>query len=62
MSENIFAEGFRTEPYWWDAVPRDAGAGLPAEALPDSADVVVVRARRPDRGHERLYDLSLIHI
>ena len=42
MSENIFAEGFRTEPYWWDAVPRDAGAGLPAEALSDRADVVVV--------------------
>ena len=46
MSENIFAEGFRTDPYWWDAVPRDAGAGLPAEALSDRADVV----------------LSLIHI
>ena len=42
MSENIFAEGFRTDPYWWDAVPRDAGAGLPAEALPYRADVVVV--------------------
>ena len=42
MSDSIFAEGFRTDPYWWDAVPRDAGAGLPAEALPDSADVVVV--------------------
>ena len=42
MSDSIFAEGFKTDPYWWDAVPRDAGAGLPAEALPDRADVVVV--------------------
>ena len=42
MSDSIFAEGFKTDPYWWDAVPRDVGAGLPAEALPDRADVVVV--------------------
>ncbi len=41
-SNDIFAEGFRPEPYWWDHVPRDDGAGLPAEALPDSADVVVI--------------------
>ncbi|MEC7587628.1 MAG: FAD-dependent oxidoreductase, partial [Pseudomonadota bacterium] len=42
MSDSIFAEGFKTDPYWWDAVPRDVGAGLPAEALPDRADVVIV--------------------
>ncbi|MED5313005.1 MAG: FAD-dependent oxidoreductase, partial [Pseudomonadota bacterium] len=41
-SNDIFAEGFRPEPYWWDHVPRDDGACLPAEALPDSADVVVI--------------------
>ena len=41
-SNDIFAEGFRPEPYWWDHVPRDDEAGLPAEALPDRADVVVV--------------------
>jgi len=42
MTGDIFAEGFRTDPYWWDAVPRDAHAGLPAAALPDRADVVVI--------------------
>ena len=39
--DGIYAEGFRPEPYWWDDVPRDGGAGLPADALPDRADVVV---------------------
>jgi len=42
MGPDIFADGFRPEPYWWDHVPRDDNAGLPAEALPDSADVVVI--------------------
>ena len=42
MDDGIFADGFKTDPYWWDAVPRDAGAGLPAASLPDRADVVVV--------------------
>ena len=43
MSENrntgrhkadIFAGNFKTDPYWWDDVPRDADAGLPPDALP----------------------------
>ena len=38
----ILADGFRTDPYWWDHVPRDSQAGLPADALPDRADVVVI--------------------
>ena len=38
----IFNDGFRTDPYWWDHVPRDAQAGLAADALPDRADVVVI--------------------
>lgn len=40
--DRIFADGFCTDPYWWDHVPRDQNAGLPAEALPDRADVVVI--------------------
>ena len=51
MSENrnighhkadIFAGNFKTDPYWWDDVPRDADAGLPLDALPHRADVVIV--------------------
>ena len=42
VMDGIYAEGFRPEPYWWDDVPRDGGAGLPADALPDRADVVVI--------------------
>ena len=42
MTGQIFADGFKPEPYWWDDVPRDGAAGLPAEALPDRADVVVI--------------------
>ena len=40
--DQLFAEDFRTDPYWWDHVPRDSQAGLPAAALPDRADVVVI--------------------
>jgi glycine/D-amino acid oxidase-like deaminating enzyme len=39
MANDIFAEGFKEEPYWWDAVPRER---LAEEALPSKADVVVV--------------------
>jgi glycine/D-amino acid oxidase-like deaminating enzyme len=42
MTADIFAAGFRPEPYWWDDVPRDDTAGLPAAALPSRADVVVI--------------------
>ena len=38
----IFADPFSTDPYWWDDIPRDMNAGLPAEALPARADVVIV--------------------
>ena len=36
---SIFAEGFKTDPYWWDAAPPDTEGDAP---LPDRADVVVV--------------------
>ena len=39
---DIFADTFKTDPYWWDDVPRDTAAGLPLAALPGRADVVVV--------------------
>lgn len=42
MTGRIFADGFKPEPYWWDDVPRDGAAGLPTQALPDRADVVVI--------------------
>jgi glycine/D-amino acid oxidase-like deaminating enzyme len=42
MQPDIFATGFRPDPYWWDDIPRDAAAGLPAAALPPRADVVVI--------------------
>ena len=42
FAANIFADGFRPDPYWWDDIPRDAAAGLPAAALPSRADVVVI--------------------
>src|SRR4029077_10779859 len=35
----IFASGFKTDPYWWDAAPRPA---LPDIALPASIDVAIV--------------------
>ena len=46
MIADIFAAGFRPEPYWWDDVPRDDTAGLPAAALPSRADVVVIGSGR----------------
>ena len=33
MTADIFAAGFRPEPYWWDDVPREDTVGLPAAAL-----------------------------
>src|SRR5471030_2409440 len=38
-SADIFAPGFRTDPYWWDAAPRPA---LPEIALPARIDVAIV--------------------
>ena len=35
----IFAEGFKTSPYWWEAAPRPA---LPEAPLPSAADVAIV--------------------
>lgn len=35
----IFASGFKTDPYWWDAAPRPA---LPELALPARIDVAIV--------------------
>ncbi|HLB06734.1 MAG TPA: FAD-binding oxidoreductase [Alphaproteobacteria bacterium] len=39
MAADIFAPGFKEEPYWWEAVPRLNEA---EEPLPQSADVVVI--------------------
>lgn len=36
---SIFAEDFKTDPYWWDAAPPDDEGDAPP---PDRADVVVV--------------------
>ena len=38
-TSNIFANGFKTDPYWWDAAPRPA---LPPLALPAHIDVAIV--------------------
>ncbi len=38
-TRNIFASGFKTEPYWWDAAPRPA---LPELVLPPRIDVAIV--------------------
>ncbi len=35
----IFADSFKTDPYWWDAAPRPA---LPRADLPAAADVAIV--------------------
>jgi glycine/D-amino acid oxidase-like deaminating enzyme len=35
----IFADRFKTNPYWWDAAPRP---GLPEEPLPAKVDVAIV--------------------
>ena len=39
MSADIFAPGFKTDPYWWEAAPRPQA---PAKPLPAEADVVIV--------------------
>lgn len=39
MAHPLFAEGFKTEPYWWDAAPRPAPEATP---LPVKVDVAVV--------------------
>lgn len=39
MSADIFAPGFKTDPYWWEAAPRPQ---TPAKPLPTEADVVIV--------------------
>ena len=39
---DIFAADFRTDPYWWDDVPRDMAAGMSLDDLPARADVVVI--------------------
>jgi glycine/D-amino acid oxidase-like deaminating enzyme len=39
MTSDIFADGYKTTPYWWERVPRPEIA--PAD-LPPTADVVVV--------------------
>jgi glycine/D-amino acid oxidase-like deaminating enzyme len=38
-SSDIFAPGFKTQPYWWDAAPR---LKLPKTSLPSRADVAIV--------------------
>ena len=39
MSAAIFAPGFKTDPYWWEAAPRPRA---PEKPLPAEADVVIV--------------------
>ena len=39
MSDDLFSEGAKLTPYWWDRVPRPV---LPTVAPPASADVVVI--------------------
>ncbi len=39
MADTIFAPGFKTDPYWWDAAPRPK---IEATPLPAEADVVIV--------------------
>ena len=39
---DIFAADFKTDPYWWDDVPRDMAAGMSLDELPTRADVVVI--------------------
>ncbi len=39
MSESLFIADRKATPYWWDTAPR---APIPEQALPASADVVVV--------------------
>jgi len=39
MSETLFAEDYRDEPFWWIRTPRPE---LAAQELPGSAEVVVI--------------------
>jgi glycine/D-amino acid oxidase-like deaminating enzyme len=39
MQPEIFAPGYRSEPFWWEAAPRPA---LPSGPPPSRADVVVI--------------------
>ena len=39
MADDIFAEGFKTDPYWWDAAPRPE----PEDSrIPDETDVAII--------------------
>ncbi|MSP83809.1 MAG: FAD-dependent oxidoreductase [Alphaproteobacteria bacterium] len=39
MADHLFAPGFKTDPYWWDAAPRPS---VVEAALPASIDVAIV--------------------
>ncbi len=39
MTDSIFTEDFKAQPYWWDATPRPAAA---AANLPAKADVLII--------------------
>ena len=39
MSSNAISDNFTTNPWWWEAAPRDTGLDTP---LPDSVDVAIV--------------------
>ena len=39
MTDSLFAEDFRTEPWWWHAAPRPEEAPAP---LPAETDVAIV--------------------
>lgn len=39
MLSDVFAPGFKTDPYWWEAAPRPK---MPERPLPTEADVVIV--------------------
>ena len=39
MTAEIFAPGFKQEPYWWDEAPRPK---LAPSALPEKVDVAVI--------------------
>ena len=40
MADTLFAPGFKTDPYWWDAAPRPKEQAK--EPIPTQADVVIV--------------------
>jgi len=39
MSTDIFAKGYKSEPYWWEAAPRPV---LPETPMPKQIDVLVI--------------------